>query len=57
MYIPFMQRLLGIMPVSLMEWLQLFGIATTIIIVMEVFKVIKKLIDKKSNFSGSELEI
>jgi len=42
MYIPFMQDLLGISPVSLKEWSILLGIAFIIVVVMEVFKLIKR---------------
>jgi hypothetical protein len=41
MYIPFMQNLLGIEPVSFLQWAILLAIALTIIIVMEIFKLIR----------------
>jgi P-type Ca2+ transporter type 2C len=48
MYIPFMQELLGVSPVSLKEWSILMGIAFTIIVVMEFFKIIKmRLVEGK----------
>ena len=42
MYIPYMQRLLGVSPISLIEWLVLLSIALSIILAMEIFKLIKK---------------
>lgn len=42
MHIPFMQNLLRIKPVSVLDWLKLLGTASIIIIVMEVFKWYKK---------------
>jgi magnesium-transporting ATPase (P-type) len=46
MYIPFMQKLLGISPVTLIEWMQLLAIASLIILVMEIFKLIKNKLKK-----------
>jgi len=42
MYIPFMQDLLGISPVTFKEWSILVGISFTIIIIMEIFKLVKR---------------
>lgn len=47
MYIPFMQDLLGISPVSFREWGIMMGIAFSIIVVMEIFKLIKRLFPDK----------
>jgi P-type Ca2+ transporter type 2C len=52
MYIPFMQNLLGISPVSIQEWGILAGIAFSIIIVLEIFKLIKRQIYNKANTAG-----
>jgi magnesium-transporting ATPase (P-type) len=49
MYIPFMQDLLGISPVSIKEWGILAGMALTILIVMEVFKLIKRKFALRKN--------
>lgn len=40
MQIPILQEVLGLQPVSLMEWLGLFGLACIMIVVMEIFKVV-----------------
>ncbi|NCC30558.1 MAG: HAD family hydrolase [Chloroflexia bacterium] len=42
MYIPFMQELLGIAPVMLTEFFGLLAIALSILLVLEIFKVIKQ---------------
>ncbi|MBN2073900.1 MAG: HAD-IC family P-type ATPase [Actinobacteria bacterium] len=42
MYIPVMQNLLGVSPVSIGEWGLLAALAFSIIIVMEIFKFIKR---------------
>lgn len=42
MYIPVMQNLLGVSPVSIREWGLLAALAFSIIIVMEIFKFIKR---------------
>jgi magnesium-transporting ATPase (P-type) len=43
MYVPFMQDVLGISPVTFQEWLFFLGIALTLIAVMEAFKFAGKL--------------
>ena len=43
MYIPFMQDVLGVSPVTFAEWLFFLGIALTLIGVMEAFKFVGKL--------------
>lgn len=40
MQIPILQEVLGLQPVSLMEWLGLFGLACIMIVVMEIFKIV-----------------
>jgi magnesium-transporting ATPase (P-type) len=47
MYIPFMQDLLGISPVSFQEWGIMVGIAFSIIAVMEIFKSAKRRFREK----------
>lgn len=49
MYIPFMQNLLGIGPIDFTCWLTLSGIASIIILVMEIFKAIKKGLQGRMN--------
>jgi len=49
MQIPFMQNLLQIQPVALMDWLKLFGTAAMILVVMELFKLFNQR--KKATFS------
>lgn len=44
MYVPFMQDLLGVSPISISEWGILVGIAFSIVLVMELFKLIRKKI-------------
>lgn len=49
MYVPFMQKMLKIAPISIYEWLSMLGIALILPMVMEVFKWAKrrKLSSKK----------
>lgn len=42
MYIPFMQKVIRTNPVSFKEWLYLFGISLGLLVVMELFKKIRK---------------
>ncbi|MDP2796559.1 MAG: cation-translocating P-type ATPase C-terminal domain-containing protein, partial [Methanoregula sp.] len=42
MYIPFMQDVLGVSPVTFEEWLIFLGIALILIAVMEVYKFVGK---------------
>ncbi len=42
LYLPFMQRILGTSPVSLIEWVILASIAATILLIMEIFKLINR---------------
>jgi P-type Ca2+ transporter type 2C len=42
LYIPFMQRILGTSPVSLIEWIILASLAATILLIMEIFKLINR---------------
>jgi len=46
MYVPFMQKLLGISPVTFIQWIQLIAIASSIILIMEIFKLIKNKLVK-----------
>jgi magnesium-transporting ATPase (P-type) len=49
MYIPFMQDVLGVSPVTVEEWLFFLGIALVLIAVMEAFKFIGKLRNNETN--------
>jgi magnesium-transporting ATPase (P-type) len=49
MYIPFMQDVLGISPVTFEEWLFFLGIALVLIAVMEAFKFVGKLRNNATN--------
>lgn len=42
MYVPFMQKVLQVSPVSIEEWFFLFLLASSILVVMEVFKILRK---------------
>ncbi len=42
MYVPFMQKVLQVSPVSIEEWFFLFLLASSIVVVMEVFKILRK---------------
>ena len=42
MYIPFMQDVLGVAPVTFEEWLFFLGIALVLIAVMEAYKFVGK---------------
>ncbi|WP_439882679.1 cation-translocating P-type ATPase [Pontibacter sp. MBLB2868] len=42
MHIPFMQRLLSLQPVSPAEWAEWLGLASLILVVMEIFKWVKR---------------
>jgi magnesium-transporting ATPase (P-type) len=48
MYIPFMQDVLGVSPVTFGEWLTLLGIALILIAVMEVYKFMGKFRKKET---------
>jgi magnesium-transporting ATPase (P-type) len=41
MYVPFMQRILQVRPVTLKEWVVPFVMASSVLIVMEIFKVFR----------------
>jgi len=47
MYIPYMQGLLGVSPISIIEWLILLSISLSIIIVMEIFKLVRSKMEYK----------
>jgi len=49
MYIPFMQDVLGVSPVTVEEWLFFLGIALVLIAVMEAFKFVGKLRNNATN--------
>jgi hypothetical protein len=49
MYIPFMQDVLEVSPVTFAEWLFFLGIALTLIAVMEAFKFVGKLRNKETS--------
>lgn len=42
MHIPFMQDILRIQPISLQEWLLVLGLALPVLLIMELFKLVKK---------------
>jgi hypothetical protein len=39
---PFMQRILGVAPVSLSAWFSLLGLAGFLLVAMEVFKYLRR---------------
>jgi hypothetical protein len=39
---PFMQRVLGVAPVTLNVWLSLLGMAGLLLVVMEIFKYVRQ---------------
>jgi magnesium-transporting ATPase (P-type) len=41
MQTPFMQRILGVEPVTMLEWLALLGLSSVLLLVMEIFKKVK----------------
>lgn len=47
-HIPFMQRALKISPVSLKQWLILLALALSILLVMEIFKFFRRLLNKSA---------
>ncbi len=49
MYIPFMQDVLGVSPVTFEEWLIFLGIALVLIAVMEVYKFVGKFRNNEMN--------
>ena len=42
MYVPFMQNLLAINPIALVDWIKLFATASLILLVMELYKFVRK---------------
>lgn len=54
MNLPFMQKVLSVEPISPDRWMRLFGLALPIVIVMEVYKLIKYLIRKRVRRLSSE---
>jgi len=44
MYTPWIRDVLSIQPVSLQHWLELLGIALTVLVVMELHKVVRRLL-------------
>jgi P-type Ca2+ transporter type 2C len=46
MYIPFMRGVLGVSPVSFLQWLYMFLLALILLAVMEVFKLVKRRLRK-----------
>jgi magnesium-transporting ATPase (P-type) len=47
MHVPFMQKVLGVSPVTLEQWLIFFGLASLLLLVMELFKLWLKRQEKK----------
>jgi len=41
MHIPLMQEILRIQPVSIVEWASMLGLSITVLVVMEMFKIVK----------------
>jgi magnesium-transporting ATPase (P-type) len=48
MHLPLMQGVLGVVPVSMNNWLKLLGMAMILLLVMEGFKLLRKLTDKRT---------
>jgi magnesium-transporting ATPase (P-type) len=42
LYVPFLQGVLQLQPVSLVEWLSLLALAFLVVVVMEIFKAVRK---------------
>lgn len=42
LYVPFLRDVLQVQPVSLVEWLSLLALASLVVVVMEVFKAVRK---------------
>lgn len=42
MHLPFMQQILEIKPISIFEWLVVFGFALLLLLVMEIFKIVRR---------------
>jgi hypothetical protein len=51
MYMPFMQDVLGVSPVTFEEWLFFLGIALVLIAVMEMYKFVGKF--RNNDTSGA----
>lgn len=47
MHVPFMQNVLQVKPISIFEWLAVFGLASTVLVAMELFKLVRR----KSDFA------
>jgi len=54
MQIPFMQNILRIEPITLIEWLEVLVLAIPLLVVMEIFKLINKRISNKKATEGLE---
>ncbi len=52
MYTPFMQEVLGVGPVTFEEWLIFLGIALTLIVVMEAYKFMGRIRNKRTHETG-----
>lgn len=48
MNLPFMQRVLSVEPIDMKQWLLLLAMALPVLIVMEIYKLVKYLITKKT---------
>lgn len=48
MQIPFMQNVLGVQPISITQWFEILVMAIPLLLVMEIFKLIKKEIAKRA---------
>lgn len=49
MYLPFMQKILGVKPISLEYWFMLLGMALVMLVVMEIYKFVRaRVVDEKA---------
>ena len=42
LYLPFMQRILRVGPVTVRNWVMLLGLAAVVLVVMEIFKIVRR---------------
>ncbi|PKL54801.1 MAG: hypothetical protein CVV35_13375, partial [Methanomicrobiales archaeon HGW-Methanomicrobiales-6] len=42
LYVPFLQDVLQLQPVSLVEWLSLLALASSVVVVMEIYKAVRR---------------
>ena len=46
-FTPFMQKVLQVSPISFKEWLYLLALSSLILIVMEIFKIFRRRLEKQ----------